>query len=67
MTNYLIRRVIQMVFVILLSAAATFVLFNIAPGGPLTGLQQQQQPLSLHVRLQQQSHHKSLQTSIFFV
>lgn len=46
MTNYLIRRVFQMVLVILLSALATFVLFNIAPGGPLTGLQQQQQQLT---------------------
>jgi peptide/nickel transport system permease protein len=46
MTNYLIRRIFQMIFVIFLSAAATFFLFNIAPGGPLTGLQQQQQRLS---------------------
>ncbi len=46
MTNYLIRRVIQMIFVILLSAGATFFLFNIAPGGPLSGLQQQQQQLT---------------------
>lgn len=46
MTNYLIRRVFQMLLVILLSAMATFVLFNVAPGGPLTGLQQQQQQLT---------------------
>jgi peptide/nickel transport system permease protein len=43
MANYLIRRVIQMIFVVLLSAAASYALLNLAPGGPLTGLRQLQQ------------------------
>ncbi len=43
MSSYLIRRLIQMVFVILLSAAASYALLNLAPGGPLTGLRQMSQ------------------------
>lgn len=43
MTGYLVRRVIQMVIVILLSALATYTLLNYAPGGPLSGLRQIQQ------------------------
>lgn len=43
MTNYLIRRVIQMFLVILASAAVSYALLNLAPGGPLTGLRQIQQ------------------------
>ena len=46
MTNYLIRRVIQMAIVILLAALFTYFLFNISPGGPLAGIQQQQQRLT---------------------
>lgn len=38
MTNYLIRRMFQMVLVVLLSTVAIYVLLNIAPGGPLSGL-----------------------------
>lgn len=45
MTAYLIRRLIQMVFVTLLVAVATYFLFSVAPGGPLTGLRQSQQRL----------------------
>ena len=45
MTGYLIRRLFQMVVVTLLVAVVTYFLFNIAPGGPLTGLRQQQQRL----------------------
>ena len=45
MTAYIIRRLIQMVFVTLLVAVATYFLFSIAPGGPLTGLRQSQQRL----------------------
>ena len=45
MTGYLIRRIIQMVFVVLAVAVATYFLFSIAPGGPLTGLRQAQQRL----------------------
>jgi peptide/nickel transport system permease protein len=43
MVNYLLRRLIQMVFVIFLSAVASYALLNLAPGGPLTGLRQLQQ------------------------
>ncbi len=43
MAGYLIRRILQMILVILLSAVATYTLFNLAPGGPLSGLRQQQQ------------------------
>jgi peptide/nickel transport system permease protein len=42
MTNYLIRRVFQMIVVIFLSAAASYALLNLAPGGPLAGLRQVQ-------------------------
>lgn len=45
MAGYLIRRLFQMAVVTLLVALVTYVLFNIAPGGPLTGLRQQQQRL----------------------
>jgi peptide/nickel transport system permease protein len=38
MTNYLIRRVFQMIIVVLLSTVAIYMLLNIAPGGPLAGL-----------------------------
>src|SRR4030066_1245398 len=38
MTNYLIRRVFQMVLVVFLSTVAIYVILNIAPGGPLSGL-----------------------------
>ncbi len=43
MTSYLIRRLLQMIVVILVSAAASYALLNFAPGGPLTGLRQLQQ------------------------
>jgi peptide/nickel transport system permease protein len=45
MTAYLIHRLIQMVFVTLLVAVATYFLFSVAPGGPLTGMRQTQQRL----------------------
>jgi len=38
MTNYLIRRFFQMILVILLSTMAIYILLNVAPGGPLSGL-----------------------------
>lgn len=41
MTNYLLRRSFQMVIVLLLSAAVTYALLMLAPGGPLQGLRQQ--------------------------
>ena len=43
MTTYLIRRVLQMLVVVLFSATASYALLNLAPGGPLTGLRQLQQ------------------------
>lgn len=45
MTGHSIRRLFQMVVVTLLVAVVTHFLFNIAPGGPSTGLRQQQQRL----------------------
>ena len=38
MTNYLIRRFFQMTIVVFLSTIAIYVLLNIAPGGPLSGI-----------------------------
>jgi peptide/nickel transport system permease protein len=38
MTSYLIRRFIQMIFVVLLSTMAIYAILNLAPGGPLSGL-----------------------------
>ena len=38
MTAYLIRRAIQMSIVVLMATFAIFLLLNIAPGGPLSGL-----------------------------
>jgi peptide/nickel transport system permease protein len=43
MTAYFIRRIFQMVIVVLISAVATYALLNLAPGGPLAGLRQVQQ------------------------
>jgi peptide/nickel transport system permease protein len=40
MTNYLIRRFIQMTFVVLFATMAIYALLNLAPGGPMTGLNQ---------------------------
>lgn len=42
MSGYLIRRLFQMMLVTLLAAMATYFLFSIAPGGPLTGMRQSQ-------------------------
>ena len=41
MTAYLIRRAFQMSIVVLLSTFAIFMLLNVAPGGPLSGLKSQ--------------------------
>jgi len=38
MTGYLVRRFLQMALVVLLSTLAVYVLLNVAPGGPLSGL-----------------------------
>ena len=49
MTAYLIRRLFQMVIVVFAVSLFMFFLFNIAPGGPLTGLQQQQRLSLIHI------------------
>ncbi len=46
MTGYLVRRIIQMIFVVFAVAVFTYFLFSIAPGGPLTGLRQSAQRLT---------------------
>ncbi|MCI0555355.1 MAG: ABC transporter permease [Anaerolineae bacterium] len=43
MTAFFIRRIFQMILVVLISAVASYALLNLAPGGPLAGLRQQQQ------------------------
>lgn len=43
MTAFFIRRIIQMIIVVLVSAVASYALLNLAPGGPLAGLRQIQQ------------------------
>src|SRR5689334_10181817 len=40
MTGYLLRRLAQMVVVVLLSATASYALLNLTPGGPLSGLRE---------------------------
>ncbi len=40
MTGYLVRRFIQMIIVVFLSAFVSYMLLNLAPGGPLAGLRQ---------------------------
>ena len=40
MTNYLIRRLIQMALVVLLATVAIYAILNLAPGGPMAGLNQ---------------------------
>ena len=40
MSGYLLRRLVQMVIVVLISAVASYALLNLAPGGPLAGLGQ---------------------------
>ena len=43
MAGYLMRRLIQMIFIVILSATVCYALLNLAPGGPLSGLRQIQQ------------------------
>ena len=43
MTAYFIRRIVQMIMVVFVSAIASYALLNLAPGGPLAGLRQIQQ------------------------
>ena len=42
MTNYLIRRSLTLLIVLFFSSIAIFAILNLAPGGPLDGLRQQQ-------------------------
>jgi peptide/nickel transport system permease protein len=44
MTNYLIRRIVQMLVVLFFSSIASYALLNLAPGGPLTGLRVSNDP-----------------------
>ena len=41
MTSYLIRRIFQMILVVFFAALFTYFLFDISPGGPTLGFQQQ--------------------------
>ena len=41
MTSYLIRRIFQMILVVFFAALFTYFLFDISPGGPMVGFQQQ--------------------------
>ena len=43
MTAYLLRRVLQAILVIFISAVASYVMLSFAPGGPMAGLRQIQQ------------------------
>jgi peptide/nickel transport system permease protein len=43
MAGYLVRRLLQMILVVFLSAMASYAILNFAPGGPLAGLRQQTQ------------------------
>jgi peptide/nickel transport system permease protein len=43
MAGYLLRRLLQMMLVVFLSAMASYAILNFAPGGPLAGLRQQTQ------------------------
>jgi len=43
MGAFFVRRIFQMIIVVLVSAMASYALLNLAPGGPLAGLRQQQQ------------------------
>jgi peptide/nickel transport system permease protein len=40
MTSYLLRRLVQMLVVVILSATASYALLNMTPGGPLSGLRE---------------------------
>ncbi len=40
MTGYLLRRLVQMMMVVVLSATASYALLNLTPGGPLSGLRE---------------------------
>lgn len=46
MAAYLIRRIVQMVLVLFFAALTTYLLFSVAPGGPLTGLAESQRKIT---------------------
>jgi peptide/nickel transport system permease protein len=49
MSGYLIRRILQMIVVVFISATATYALLNLAPGGPMAGLRQTQQSATFRI------------------
>ncbi|OGO40927.1 MAG: ABC transporter permease [Chloroflexi bacterium RBG_16_58_14] len=49
MTGYLLRRLLQMVLIVFLSATVCYALLNLAPGGPLSGLRQIQQSATFQI------------------
>lgn len=49
MAGYLIRRLLQMILVVFVSATVTYALLNFAPGGPLSGLRQRAQSSSFRL------------------
>lgn len=49
MGAFFIRRIFQMIIVVLISAIASYALLNLAPGGPLAGLRQQQQSTQFRI------------------
>lgn len=49
MVGYLTRRLFQMILVVLISAAGSYALLSLAPGGPLTGLRQIQQTSKMRI------------------
>ena len=55
MTTFLVRRALQMLVVVLLSATASYALLNMAPGGPLSGLRE----------LAQDPKHRLMQEELF--
>ena len=49
MTGYLLRRLLQMIVIVFLSATVCYALLNLAPGGPLSGLRQTQQSATFQI------------------
>ena len=49
MGAFFVRRIFQMIIVVLVSAIASYALLNLAPGGPLAGLRQQQQSTQFQI------------------
>src|SRR5262245_27511364 len=49
MGAFFLRRIFQMIIVVLVSPIASYALLNLAPGGPLAGLRQQQQSTQFQI------------------